>query len=434
MLEAIVSALNTRIDLAGWSVRHITTRGAQLYAVLTSVESRRSVSSERFVVEVFRTTAGPDGKPSMGSGNTTLLPGAEINPALDEAALMAGLVHNPPYSLPGPSDYPAVPLADPNLQADPAGALDGLLARLQAAAVTHKQVQMTAAELFVEEENLHLVTSQGIDARQVSTRLDMEWVLVGRQEGREVETFTQMTRRCLADVDLEAEMERKACFADDLLKAAPPVTYNGPVVLREEALQVFLNSATLHTLSSGSARYAHLSNWEVAQPVLRNPIAGDPLTIYANRQLPFGTSASCFDNEGLPGHRIELIKDGILQAFITSQRYADYLGIPATGAFGSLELPPGSTPTAALLVAPHVEVSDFSWFTPDPVTGDFACEIRLGYVMVGDRRTPFKGGMLVGNVLDALADVRFSQETVFFGDYLGPSTARFNALVVTGEE
>ena len=67
MLEAIISALNARTDLTGWAAQQINTRGAQLYAVLASVESRRRVSSERYAVEVFRTTPGPDGKPSIGS-------------------------------------------------------------------------------------------------------------------------------------------------------------------------------------------------------------------------------------------------------------------------------------------------------------------------------------------------------------------------------
>ena len=38
-----------------------------------------------------------------------------IQERLDDAVLMASLVHNPPYSLAGPADYPQVPLADPEL-------------------------------------------------------------------------------------------------------------------------------------------------------------------------------------------------------------------------------------------------------------------------------------------------------------------------------
>ena len=40
--------------------------------------------------------------------------------------------------------------------------------------------------------------------------------------------------------------------------------------------------------------------------------------------------------------------------------------------------------------------------------------------------------MLVGNLLDALADMRWSKETGFYGNYLGPKTALFNNLKVVG--
>lgn len=41
---------------------------------------------------------------------------------------------------------------------------------------------------------------------------------------------------------------------------------------------------------------------------------------------------------------------------------------------------------------------------------------------------------MVDNYLDALADVRWSTETAFFGNYLGPQTARFNDLNLAGED
>jgi predicted Zn-dependent protease len=127
-----------------------------------------------------------------------------------------------------------------------------------------------------------------------------------------------------------------------------------------------------------------------------------------------------------------LVADNQLRAFSASQRYAEYLGVPATGAFGDLEVPPGNLAEADLVAEPHVEVAGFSWFNPDPVTGDFATEIRLGYLVENGRRTPFRGGMLIGNFLDALGDARWSRETGFFGDYLGPRTVRLTGLKVAG--
>jgi predicted Zn-dependent protease len=73
----------------------------------------------------------------------------------------------------------------------------------------------------------------------------------------------------------------------------------------------------------------------------------------------------------------------------------------------------------------------FSWFNPDPISGDFASEIRLGYFVKNGKAKPFKGGQLIGNVVDGLANVKWSEETGFYGSYLGPHTARFSGLKIT---
>jgi Predicted Zn-dependent proteases and their inactivated homologs len=196
-----------------------------------------------------------------------------------------------------------------------------------------------------------------------------------------------------------------------------------------------IGGSVIRTLASAESKYAGISPWEMGKPVFRGEVRGDPLTVWANRCLPFGSTSDRFDTEGLPAQRIEVIRENALIAFAASQRYADYLQIPATGAFGNMELPPGKTPTSELLAEPYVEIVQFSWFNPDPITGDFATEIRFGYLVQNGVRKPFKGGQLIGNYMDALANVRWSAETGFFGSYLGPQAARFNELkIAAGEE
>jgi PmbA protein len=189
----------------------------------------------------------------------------------------------------------------------------------------------------------------------------------------------------------------------------------------------------IQTLASARAKYAKLSSWEVGKSVFRGEVKGDPLTVWANRCMPFGVTSDRFDVEGLSAQRVELIRENKLVAFAASQRYADYLQIPATGAFGGVELPPGKTPAVTLLTEPYVEIVQFSWFNPDTITGDFASEIRFGYLVQNGKRRPFKGGQLVGNCMDALANVQWSAETGFFGSYLGPYMARFNELRIAGQ-
>jgi PmbA protein len=433
MLERIVAALRARDDIQGWSARLIASRAVQLYAVPDAVEARRSTSSERYVIQVLRQTGTPDAA-RCGGGNATLLPGDDIDAAIDAAALMAGLVQNQPYDLPAPSQLPDLSLADPQLQDDAEATLDRLLARLRAAAAAQPHVLLTAAELYAEEQTTHLLNSRGIEATQTATTIDMEWVLLCRDGERATESFVELRRRRVDDIDIAAEVIVGAEQATDLLRAVAPPNYRGAVVLRGATLATFLNGGVIQTLASAATKFGKLSRWEIGEPVFRGPATGDPLNVFANRRLPFGVHASRFDDEGQPAQRIELIRDGRLCAFIANQRYADYLGIAATGDFGDIEVLAGSTPEAALLAEPYVVVVAFSWFTPNEITGDFSSEIRLGYLVEGDRRTPFKGGALVGNVIEALANARWSAETGFYGDYQGPQTVRFGSLAIAGGE
>ena len=438
MLNQIVEALKQRSDLAGWTVRHVQTREAQVYAVPQGIESQRAVDGERYLIDVLRNTSTAEGSPAMGSGDASLLPGDDINHAIDQATLVAGLVANPVHRLPGPAAFPDVPLCDTDLQKDASTVMQEVMERIRTAAAKHANVRLTAAECFGEVRTTHLVNSRGIDAEQESTQIDMEFVLHSQKGDRESETFDAMTRRRVEDLDLEDVIEDRVRYTLDSLEAEAPVSWQGPVVLRDDALTIFmagdnLNGSVIQTLASAASKYAGISPWEVGKPVFRGEVDGDSFTVWANRCMPFGSASDRFDAEGLPAQRVELIRENEFAAFAASQRYADYLQIPATGAFGNIELPAGKTSAAALLAEPHVEIVQFSWFNPDPITGDFATEIRFGYLVQNGKRKPFRGGQLVGNYMDALADVRWSAETGFFGTYLGPHTARFNELKIAGE-
>jgi predicted Zn-dependent protease len=117
-----------------------------------------------------------------------------------------------------------------------------------------------------------------------------------------------------------------------------------------------------------------------------------------------------------------------------TKQFADYLKVPATGAFGNWELPAGTTPLADLLRGdgPVLHVRAFSWLTPDTARGNFGTEIRVGYWYEKGSRRPVKGGTVSGNVFAALGTARYSKETVFLGDYLGPAAVRFEGLTVAG--
>ena len=428
-LKAVVDALAGRGDLLGWTAVQRHLRGEQLFSDRSHVEVRRSVETNSIAIDVLCTSDGDSAQ--CGAARVMLNVGQEAGPAIEFAVRAAQRTRNPLYQLPGPASFPDVPTIDPEIVADPAAAVTSLHDRLMRSSASQAAARLTLAEWFVEHEESHLVNSRGVDARQAHTRLSLEWiVLAGLGAGR-VDTTFDMDRRRLADLDVEGEWDRVARQTADREQAQPAPSYVGPVVLRGSALEAFLNSGTIGTLTSGKARFARISSWEPGMSVFRGEVLGDPLTMWATRLIPYADHAGRFDEEGLPGQRTLLIDRNIFQTYCASQRYATYLSVPATGASADLELPPGATPDAELIAGLHVEVVSWSWFSPEPTTGDFASEIRLGYVVDGASRRPFTGGLLVGNVLEALANVRWSSETGFYGSYLGPTTARFGSLKVT---
>lgn len=437
MLNKIIDALNKRSDLAGWTVRHLINHGAQVYAVPNQTEAQRIAGIEQYKIDILRQRSSPDGSQAVGSGNATLLPGGDVDSAIEKALLAAGLVANPVHTIPAPAPLPDVPLIDAEIQRDAAAVTKATMERIQSSASQHQGVFLTAAECFGEIETTRLVNSRGIEAEQEATWIAMEFVLHSQRGQDERETFTEIRRRRSADLNIEQEIARQARHTLDLFEAKAPPSWQGPVVLQGNVLGTFLAGSSiyggvLHTLGSAEAKYAKYSSWELGKSVFRGEVKGDPLTVWANRRIPYGTYSNSFDDEGLPAQRVELVQNNELRAFSASQRYADYLQIPPTGAFGGVELPPGKTNLSALLEEPYVEIIQFSWFTPDLVTGDFATEIRMGYLVENGTRKPFRGGQLIGNFLDALANVCWSAETGFFGNYLGPQAARFNDLKLAG--
>lgn len=434
MLDKIISELNARKDLAGWTVRHIVNHGAQVYLVPSGIEAEREVRDEKYRIDVLRSTKAKDGSPAVGSGPATLLPGGDIAAAVEEASLIAGLVANPQYSLPGPQPLPDVPLVDHAIKGDASGVCLDTMKQIQEIA-RYDDVRLTSAESFAETETTRVVNSRGIDAQQEATRIEIEFVLQSRQGDKNSEMIGSVTRRRAADLDAASEISSRAQYTRDLLDPGPPPTWEGAVVLRHDVLNTFLVGdslaiSTVGNLASGASKYAKVSQWEIGKSIFRGEVRGDPFTFWGNRILPYGSQSERFDEEGIPAQRAEIVRDNVLKTFACSQKYADYLKIPATGGLGNIEVAPGRTKAKDLLAEPYVEVVMFSWFHPDPISGDFACEIRLGYLVENGKAKPFKGGQLIGNVIDGLADVRWSEETGFYGSYLGPHTARFSGFKV----
>jgi PmbA protein len=453
MDRRILDALRTHPGIDDWTLRMERTRGVQVYLVGDQVESVRQVSREAYEVEVFNDHSAPSASGEVGparGGATIPLARVDLGnlpTILDDAVTMARLINNPPWSLAGAASMPEVALADARL----VDAADATTAALEAAdrirelaeAERASGVRLSGAELFLTYYEQELANSQGAEASSASTRILMEITLLARGPDDETEYFRQVEARRLADLGLDETVRVGAELARDKLRASAPKTRQGPVVISGEALNQMMSgqvagapSALIFHASARTA-YEHLSRFELGGSVYgESEPVGDLLTLRANALRPYGVGSYRWDSDGIPAQDLLVIEEGLLRARPATQRYAQYLGVPATGRPGVAELALGATSRAGLLEGdePVLEVLDFSAPNVEAVSGDFGMEIRIGYETGRDGRRPITGGSVTGNLFEAMANARLSAESQAFAEYAGPAAIRFESLQVAGED
>jgi len=440
MLKQIVDALHNQDGVHDWLARHIQKTSTQYYVIGHNLESRRTVNSEQVVAVVMNDHPATKGQElARGEAAVTILPSDlhHLSEKLSQAVFMARLTDNPPYGLPGPSKYPNTELADPAIREKPHQVAEQLIADLIEALDSERDVRLSSAEVFVEESRIIIQNSRGIHGSQVQTNLLFDFVLLASYNEEEMESHIALERCRAADLDIPALAHRHAQYARDAIVASTPKTGTFPVVVTDEALAELLMSSGYSPLvlrSAAQLKYQQMSTWEIGESIFKTTSSGDPLTVYSNALWPFGTRSNVFDAEGLPAQRVLIIEKGLLSCFWATQRYADYLQIPPTGSFGNMEILAGSVPFDSLFndEGPLYHIVAFSAMSPDPLTGDFVGEIRMGYEISRGQARAIRGGSISGNIFDILATARLSQETTFLGDYIGPRGMRFAQVTVAG--
>ncbi|MGZ6308509.1 MAG: metallopeptidase TldD-related protein [Ktedonobacterales bacterium] len=446
--DVIAGVLAATPGVDEWQIELLSDEEQQIYLIGEHVESRRTVTGERARVTIHNDHRLGDGPLARGVTTLTLLAGdvadtTALAQRLRDAVTIASLTNNSPFSLPdgpGARGFAAVHTVDPAVAEDMSGGLEAALQRLRASVTNWSNVRLSSAELYATQTRRILRTSRGLSTADEGTRVYLDFVLLAREEGHEAEFHAELARRRFADLMIEGAVDAYTTFARHTLHATPPATHPGPVILSGEALaQLFvplLGSSPLVFHASAQAAYRGISRFSAGDYITGARPSGDRLTLIGDATRPWGVRTAAFDEEGLPAEHVTVIEDGVFRRPWADTRYAAYLGIELTGAFGNVTVLPGRWGLDLLRSAaegPVYEIVSFSHLSPDAISGDFTVEIRLGYRHDDRGTAPFKGGTLSGNVFDMLADARFSAETFGDGNYFGPAAIRFANLTVSGE-
>jgi predicted Zn-dependent protease len=403
-------------------------------------ESERSVDSLSFEVELLINHRGlSEGKKKAvtGSSKFTLNPSSldRLETELELACSAALLVENEAYAMTEVSGVmPQVELSDPEIGPDAAAKLREAASRLRAAASKEAQVRFSSGELFADSTRLRYFNSQGVQAMQESSLFSGEWVLLARGEQGESEVFKSFKRRRLRDFDFETQVREAAEQARKRSAASLPKTGSFDVIFSGEALDHFFT--WFSTQASASSRYNRVSSVELGQALAEPASGASPLTLWHNALIPYAVGSYRVDPSGATACRRLLIENGRLKSRWASPRYAQYLKQNPTGELGNTEVEPGEFSEAELFKPeagrPLYHLFDFSYFGPNPVTGEFSAEIRTGEEISASGTRAVKGGSVSGLSSLAVSGARFSKPREQRELYFGPKWIRCSNLTLAG--
>lgn len=440
-LNKVIDILEADEEVTGWQVREMDKRSHQLFLNIERSESERLSRSLLYEIEILvnrRITS--EGKKRWVTGNAKfaldLASLDRLPKELEQAHAAAALVENEAYAMTEVGgQLPQVPLLDPVLDREPEAALRVAADIARQSVASQPQVRFAAAEFFADRTRLRHFNSQGVQVLQESTLFSGEMVLLAQGKAGESEVFRAFKRRRVQDLDLGSLIARMAEDGRARGAAVLPRTGSFDVVFSGEALDHFFSWFTAQ--AGGAAKYNRMSRFELGAAMASPASGASSLTLWHNAVLPWGVGSYRVDPSGSAGCRKLLIESGRLKGRWSVSRYAQYLKQDATGELGNVEVEPGAYAEADLFKPeggrPLYHLFDFSYFEPNPITGEFSAEIRSGEEITAQGRKPIKGGSVSGSSGEAVAAARFSNEREQRERYFGPKAIRCPGLTLAGE-
>ena len=418
LLSELASELNSS---HAWEITETRTEGWEFYFIRHRLDQHRAKEVTHTTLKVYRRSE--DGQ-FLGSASCEIQEAAgqeDVRAAVRMLSEQAALVRNPVYQLREPRPVTASAAEDLEIQA-----MAGAFIRAMQNLPEDESADINSYEIFVRIHTRHFMNSNGIDLTETVPDSMIEVVVNARENGHEIELYRNYTSGTCDPETLQQELtDTLRCGRDRLHTVpTPPLGRTDLVLSTSAAVDVY--DYFISRMSAGM-KYQRISDWEIGQTVTESP-----LTITALRTLPNSSGNHAFDAEGAPIRDLTILDHGRAAAYYGSKQFSDYLGLTDTFSPQNFRADGGEASEESLRAGNCLEVVEFSDFQVDPMTGDIAGEIRLGYLHSDDKITIVSGGSVSGNMRES--KLSFSAALKQYDTCLIPAVTRLSDIHVTGIE
>ncbi len=413
----------------GWTVADERRRGWEFYFIRHALDQNRVREVEHIKLTVFRKFS-EGGRDFLGSASAEIAPTASraeaeklIAQLLDEA----GLIRNPIYALNEPRGETVPASETPDLRA-----ISGDFIRAMRSVTESADADINSYEIFTDCVERRFISSTGIDVTDVYPASMTEVVVNARRGDHEIELYRMYKNGSCDAAALKANVEETLRFGRDKLRAekTPALGSCDVVFSTDDALKIY--EYFINRMSTNMV-YMHISDFEIGKRVCADE-GGDSLTVRALRRLDNSSRNGSYDDEGAPVRDMTIIEDSVARQYFGSRMFSQYLGLQDSFMPGNIAVEGGAASAAELRTGRFLEIVEFSDFQVDPMSGDVAGEIRLGYLHDGESVTVVEGGSVSGSMRALAGSMRFSRERKQYNNYLIPAVARLQGMSITGAE
>ena len=409
---------------APWDVFAERARRFEIHLNGRSIEMTRGpIEIEGYGLRVLRSR---DGKVGTGFQASTDLSPAGVRSAFEAAETLShyGVFPAKHVELATPfgGPLPSLEIRDPALWDRPMEALQGYVEALLAAFDRRSGVAPSFGSVRATLTETTLANSVGLKAAYAHTTVEFEVAVKasGGPEGAPPgEYWVNESTRRLDPKALAGQVDEWCRFAEDVRRATAPPTGELPVALPASVLAGILPSV-IGFRCTGSARLHEIA------PPLGTRWGTESLSVRDDGKLPWAVTSSPVDDEGTPQRVRDILTHGSITGLLYDVLHAGAFDTTSTGsalrgfqAAGTRDwrrfLTPPGTGSSTLVVEPGtggrdeeliastddgIWVQQLGWAIPDPISGAFGGELRIGYrIRQGRLAEPVRGGTIGGVVM-----------------------------------
>lgn len=399
----IVEGLLKQASCDGYSITCSNQIGYEAYFVKEDIDIIRAKDIQSCKVTVYVDCVEEDIK-YRGSADVLLNAAyseEEMLEKINEACVLASYVKEPYYTLPeGFIEHQEKQTSNLKNQ------LTEISNALKRYEVEENEV-INSFEVFANETLVELRNSNGLQVEYVSNSNSIEVIVNVSKEGHEIEIYHADTFAHKSSSEIYSELKKILKYGQDKMVAGPLEADINRVVICDRDVRKLINYFT-HQINAYSL-YSKISTHTVGETFFNNP-KGDVVTYKVFAKAEGATSNAPCNSDGIRLKDATLIESGKVTNITGHFQYGQYLGLEVIPNQHYM-VEGGKYSESELKKSPYLECVEFSDFSVDNMSGDFAGEIRLAYYFDGNTITPIKGGSVSGNIKKLGQSMYFSKET-----------------------